>query len=72
MFIERLQRFGARFFSFIVIPAMLPGDPQELLSELLQAPVETLRTLNWAVAGQLLQQYFACECARLPRRSCLC
>ena len=54
----RLQRLASRLLGFIILPAQLPGDPIELVNDLVQAPWQTVRSWSpgavWALVKQVV------------------
>ena len=68
-FIYRLQSFATRFLGFVVLPAQLPGDPSELLQDLLSDPLGTLKAFDWATARSLVRQIMCYEKLVVPNDS---
>ena len=61
MALAKLQRFGCRFFGLIILPAQLPGDPLEVVLDLKDDPIGTLKAWNWSLVRQLIRQIFSSE-----------
>ena len=62
MVAERLEKIMSRLFGIIVLPAQIPGDPQELLQDLLENPIDALRSWDWQLVRQLVRQFFTYQC----------
>ena len=64
--LSRLERFAARFFGLIILPAQLPGDPLRAVLDLKDDPIGTLKRWKWSLISQLLRQICTCQKITIP------
>ena len=64
--LSRLERFAARFFGLIILPAQLPGDPLDAVLDLKDDPVGTLKSWKWSLISQLVRQICTCQKITIP------
>ena len=65
-YLAKLQHFGSRFFGLIILPAQLPGDPLEVVLDLKDDPVGTIKGWDWSVVKQLTRQIFTSQKITIP------
>ena len=64
--LARLRAFATHFLGFVILPAQLPGDPVELMQDLMSEPWTTLKELHWSTFWALVRQICTYQKLTIP------
>ena len=65
-FATRLRAMATHVVGFVILPAQLPGDPADLVQDLIASPWAALRDWEWSVGRAIIRQIWNYEKLTIP------